>query len=1439
MRSSSASGRKKKKTPLQLALAQGRQYASQGRAVERAANRQRAAAQRRTTTGGGFGAARDYMARQRPAPSQIAGPPTPSPQRLRQIRARNERAATRRQQLRTSRQVARVLAREGRRAKVSGPPTPSYATRRPQIEAQAKRIEAQAKREGRQTTFGGTALERARFAVRTKEQQAAATRAELKRIGEKGAAQQAAIVGDITRPVKKVGEAIGRKAKGPAVWTLEQLGRTGSASAAAQQQLVKNLKTGMISLPGSKPTKGKGGNVAKAAVEGLTYKQRKTYKDVLGELGYKKPKKGFLGKALYETIAFTGGTASDPLTYATGGTSSVAAKGAAAAARRASVSASTAKGRSLVGILERDVAAGRIKGPAIKERRRAIEREAKAAGREAGRKAARRHLERAPEHEHRKGLTVRFAGMPQRKGKPIAPLVRSTAALSRGIGAAARPITKTKAARRAADKARLRASQTIATIRPPGVTRKEFETVKAIQRESRAQGESHVRRAVTRSNALLGRLGEEERRAVIDAIESGNIAQLKGTARSATLKRRERIRGGVSARKTRQDPDRLYNVALQIRSDVRYLNRVGRRSGLIGGQVGRNVRTREEVAAATGSYVSPRREKIGHAIRQREAKRVSALERTSKAHVESLKKKADEAKARYLDYRAEHPTRSMIPDDPTRKRLKKEADAATNEWKDVQARASQEVSEARAKLHGQRARAVVSRAQAEANAIQLRRLRKERTQREAQGYFPRVGKEELEGSETLRELELQGKKRPPASAGGRQPKVKAGKRREHRKPQAALREGTRRERHAVERFSEDVRAVLSAYGGQVGRGAAARNMNVALAQAMGSKVPRNITRSGLAQLDRDGKQVFRLRRGQLEPMTAENFAQIRRSSIAPELRKPKARGSAAQYVVLPKRIESLAREKGELWGAETGIIAGFDKLQRGWKGLALATPGYLVRNLLGDAFNATVHENPFRLARNFARGQRALNELGRYERAMRKFERAIPKNKRTIKLTDEQADAFARASTSRVQGAPKTEVSAMEVALLAERMGVIRQGRFLELMEEGRKVPRPRGTHAWQDVSKRVEDSTRMATFLGGLQRGLSPREAATRASKIHFDYGDLTSIEKSVFRRALPFYTFTARNVPLQAKSVVTRPAAYAGVQRVREQGRQSAGLPAGYEETLNPYEARQLGLPVKWGDKTVMLSVGSPFTDLNDVTVGAGALARGDALTAGDVGLQRGLDMASVFLKLPLELKSNFSYFYRDQIQHEGEPLTRAPKWAIEVGKRDKKFARLTGLVPDYVPPDGKKTWGWGRKPDYAFRQAQPGPISAITELLGGGVKGANARDMSRWQRIATDVGLRIAPYEGKQVQINGLYDEREKLEAEAQILRRRAGPSGGRISAENTTKRYDEIRERMSQIERELAELGAGSYAQKKQTTAPTGGFAKPSLSGAASGGFTKPR
>lgn len=77
------------------------------------------------------------------------------------------------------------------------------------------------------------------------------------------------------------------------------------------------------------------------------------------------------------------------------------------------------------------------------------------------------------------------------------------------------------------------------------------------------------------------------------------------------------------------------------------------------------------------------------------------------------------------------------------------------------------------------------------------------------------------------------------------------------------------------------------------------------------------------------------------------------------------------------------------------------------------------------------------------------------------------------------------------------------------------------------------------------EDAMRMAHFVDALEKtpaSVGRAEevaelAAKRVRKYNFDYQDLTTIEKRVFRRAVPFYTFMRKNVPLMLESYFTNP--------------------------------------------------------------------------------------------------------------------------------------------------------------------------------------------------------------------------------------------------------------------------------------------------------------
>lgn len=87
-------------------------------------------------------------------------------------------------------------------------------------------------------------------------------------------------------------------------------------------------------------------------------------------------------------------------------------------------------------------------------------------------------------------------------------------------------------------------------------------------------------------------------------------------------------------------------------------------------------------------------------------------------------------------------------------------------------------------------------------------------------------------------------------------------------------------------------------------------------------------------------------------------------------------------------------------------------------------------------------------------------------------------------------------------------------------------------------------SNAVRRTSEIREDVMRMAHFIDVLRKSQvegrleeTAELAAKRVRKYNFDYQDLTSIERKVFRRAIPFYTFMRKNVPLMVESYMTKP--------------------------------------------------------------------------------------------------------------------------------------------------------------------------------------------------------------------------------------------------------------------------------------------------------------
>jgi hypothetical protein len=80
-----------------------------------------------------------------------------------------------------------------------------------------------------------------------------------------------------------------------------------------------------------------------------------------------------------------------------------------------------------------------------------------------------------------------------------------------------------------------------------------------------------------------------------------------------------------------------------------------------------------------------------------------------------------------------------------------------------------------------------------------------------------------------------------------------------------------------------------------------------------------------------------------------------------------------------------------------------------------------------------------------------------------------------------------------------------------------------------------------RDLNQKMEEFVRLAPIVTGLRKYGNTEQGRQSAGILmkaaQFDYSDLTDVERRFFRRALPFYTWSRNNVPLQVRSLVNNP--------------------------------------------------------------------------------------------------------------------------------------------------------------------------------------------------------------------------------------------------------------------------------------------------------------
>lgn len=325
---------------------------------------------------------------------------------------------------------------------------------------------------------------------------------------------------------------------------------------------------------------------------------------------------------------------------------------------------------------------------------------------------------------------------------------------------------------------------------------------------------------------------------------------------------------------------------------------------------------------------------------------------------------------------------------------------------------------------------------------------------------------------------------------------------------------------------------------------------------------------------------------------------------------------------------------------ELGVFRkGFDAIQNLWKRWTLAPfPKYHLRNMVGNMWNnylAGIDVNNYRIAE-------ALQGYRKFKGKGNVLEKNYLMDLKRFGLTSQQAD---------------------DVILNAEKTGVLGQGWYgadIETTIERamKRTPKYPSIQWGMNVGTTIENNARLAHYLDRLNKGDDTLTAAKSVKKYLFDYQDLTQFERQIMKRAMPFYTWTRKNIPLQLQNIWEQPQKYATLSPLLRNRDPQDLLRLKYSQP-SLYEKFPVELQREIDTVTYVPLEG--IISAADLT----KMVRPQELL---------IEMLSPYLKAGIELSINKSFFFEDEIQ-------KYPKETQEILRMDIPV-RLKYVITSILP-------------------------------------------------------------------------------------------------------------------------------------------------------------
>ena len=341
--------------------------------------------------------------------------------------------------------------------------------------------------------------------------------------------------------------------------------------------------------------------------------------------------------------------------------------------------------------------------------------------------------------------------------------------------------------------------------------------------------------------------------------------------------------------------------------------------------------------------------------------------------------------------------------------------------------------------------------------------------------------------------------------------------------------------------------------------------------------------------------------------------------------------------LLPKEIADMMNATSPYLTTEKGartLMKFYDETLRMWKtSVTIWFPGFHARNAMSNAWLAFLGglKNPQRVA-----------DATRVQRYSYLVNKGKPVKDFTIKLHGKTYKASELAKMGRESGVLNRGWFGAEMGETIEER-IMRQTGIKPRVKGVRGQIRKKAgipTDVGRRVGTAVENNARFSLFLDQINKGIDVGSAARHTKKFLFDYGELTQFEKKWMKRAIPFYTWMRKNIPLEVEQLFKQPGKFAAIGKTKAEIESLSKRPD--EKYLPDWMREQelfVRLPYESPDKPSYINFDFAFQDL-------AKLSRNPTV------LRQWFASLAPHLKIPFEVITNYNMYFGRELVDKNLP-------------------------------------------------------------------------------------------------------------------------------------------------------------------------------------------